>query len=208
VRDQFLAGAAVVLDAVSSEAVVAAWESPSILPEQSVGSLVGHLARGSVWVVDEYLDRPSPASGRIDFESAAEYFATLMSMVTEDDHAAIRARGAEVADRGHAAIVEQLRATLDRLRARLPAEPPDRRIAVYGNSVMRLDDYLWTRIVEQVVHLDDLARSLVVEPWPNPPDAEALVIACGAEIGRRRLGGQAMIRALYRDGAATVLPVL
>jgi hypothetical protein len=71
----------------------------------------------------------------------------------------------------------------------------------------RLDDYLLTRLVEQVVHLDDLARSLGVEPWPNAPEAQALVISCGAEIGRRRFGDAAMIRALYRADVG-VLPVL
>ena len=41
---------------------------------------------------------------------------------------------------------------------------------------MRLDDYLVTRLVEQVVHLDDLARSLGVESWPVPDDHVKLVL--------------------------------
>ena len=63
------------------------------------------------------------------------------------------------------------------------------------------------RIVEQVVHLDDLARSIGAEPWSNPLGADALVIACGAEIGRLRSGSAAMVRALFRDDQS-VLPVL
>ena len=72
---------------------------------------------------------------------------------------------------------------------------------------MRLDDYLLTRLVEQVVHPDDLAKSLDVEPWLNAPGAEALVVSCGAEIGRQRFGGAAMIRTLY-CGDVGALPVL
>lgn len=72
---------------------------------------------------------------------------------------------------------------------------------------MRLDDYLETRLVEQVVHLDDLARSLAVDPWPVVPAAESLVLRCGTEIGRLRSGGPAMIRALFRDRPEP-LPVL
>lgn len=207
-RQQFLAGADVVLTAVSDQRVADAWDTPSILAQQSVGSLAGHLARGSVWVVGEYLARSAPAAGSIDVDTAADYYATVGAGLTDADHEAIRARGAEVAATGRDAIVTRLSEAVAHLGETLPAEPEDRLVTVYGDLVMRLDDYLWTRIVEQVVHLDDLARSLHVDPWPNPPDAEALVIACGAEIGRLRHGGTEMLRALFRERAPGVLPVL
>jgi hypothetical protein len=159
-------------------------------------------------VVDAYLDRPVPDSRAVDFETAAQYYAVASDALTESDHAAIRQRGAQVAGAGRSAVVDDLRDVLEKLRDRLPAEPADRLITVYGDAVMRLDDYLFTRIVEQVVHLDDLASSLGIDPWTNPPDAEALVIGCGAEIGRLRRGGQPMIRSLYREVIPGTLPVL
>lgn len=205
-REQFLQGADVVLAAVSDERVAAAWDDACILAGQTIGSLAGHLARGGVWVVGDYLDA-EPPTGSVDYETAAAYFAAVGAGLTEDDHAAIRERGATVASRGHAAIVEDLTGRLESLRPRLAAEPADRQLAAFAGRSMRLNDYLWTRIVEQVVHLDDLARSLHIEPWANPTDADALVISCGAEIGRLRHGGPSMIRTLYRSGP-TVLPVL
>jgi hypothetical protein len=207
-REQFLAGAEVVLTAVADTRVGEAWDRPSVLDDQTIGSLAGHLARGSVWVVADYLARPAPDGASVDFETAAEYYAGVTTHLTDADHIAIRVRGAEVAAIGHAAVVDRLRAAHAELVAQLPTEPPDRLVAVYGDSVMRLDDYLYTRLVEQVVHLDDLARSLGIEPWVNPPDAEALVIACGAEIGRLTRGGSAMLRALFRDAPPRALPVL
>ena len=72
---------------------------------------------------------------------------------------------------------------------------------------MRLDDYLVTRLVEQVVHLDDLARSLGVESWPVPDDHVKLVLETATRTGLRRFGAAAMLRALYRDDT-TALPVL
>lgn len=206
-RDQFLAGARTVIDAVSDERVAAAWNEPSALEHQTVGGLVGHLCRGAIWVVDDYLDRPLP-DGPPDFETAADYYWGIGDGLSESDHAGIRARGAGVAAAGHAMVLQRAREALERLEARLADEPAERTLQVFAGRTMRLDDYLYTRIVEQVVHLDDLARSVGAEPWPNPPDADALVIACGAEIGRRRHGGAAMIRALFRGDDAGTLPVL
>ena len=206
-RDQFLAGAQVVAEAAADTRVVAAWDEPSILVGQTIGGLVGHLCRGTIWVVEDYLDLPEPVSDPV-FDTAADYYARISDRLTDADHAAIRDRGADVAEEGHSAVVARAGEALARLRTRLPGERSDRTLPVFGSAVMRLDDYLYTRVVEQVVHLDDLARSIGADPWPNPPDAEALVIACGAEIGRRRRGGPAMLRALFRDGESGTLPVL
>jgi hypothetical protein len=206
-RDRFLAGARTVIDAASDERVIAAWNEPSVLDEQTVGGLVGHLCRGAIWVVEDYLDR-SAGDAAPDVETAADYFTRAADGLTPADHAAIRARGADVAAVGPVEVLQHAGEALARLEARLPAEPTDRTVAVYAGLTMRLDDYLYTRIVEQVVHLDDLARSIGVDPWPNPPDADALVVACGAEIGRLRHGGPAMIRTLFRDGGTGTLPVL
>lgn len=207
-RQLFLDGAGVVCDALGHPSVPEAWNEPSVLEEQTVGSLCGHLARGGVWVVADYLDAdlPAPATA-IDFETAADYYSAVGPDLDEAAHRAIRARGAAVAADGPEAVVHRLTEAIAGLQSRLDAEPDDRTLAVYGGRVMRLDDYLWTRLVEQVVHLDDLARSIDVDPWPLPADAAQLVIAIGAETGRRRHGDAAMIRALYRDDPSA-LPVL
>lgn len=206
-REQFLLGADVVLQAVTDTRVVDAWHEPSILDGQTVGSVAAHLARGSVWVVLDYMAKDI-AKDTVDFESAAEYYAILLDSMTDADHEAVRKRGEDGSAAGPVGVGEELTTKLAQLREALGAAPAGRLVSVYGGKVMRLDDYLWTRIVEQVVHLDDLARSIGIEPWTNPPDAEALVISCGADIGRRRKGGAQMIRALFRDETDGVLPVL
>lgn len=205
-RDLFLANATVVLSAVGDPRVANAWDDASVLEGQTVGSLASHLARGSVWVVGDYLDAAPPV-GSVDFETAAEYFAAVVSGLTADGHASIRDRGAVIAKEGHRRLVGRLAERLFELAERLAVEPADRLVAIYEGKVMRLDDYLWTRLVEQVVHLDDLARSIGADPWINAPDAEALVISCGAEVGRLRFGGPAMIRTLFRDQTGA-LPVI
>ena len=207
VKEQFLQGASVVLSAVSDPRVAAAWDEASVLEGQTVGGLAGHLARGGVWVVGDYLDGELPSTA-VDFETATDYYAEVARTLTAADHVAIRARGATVAAAGPVAIAEQLATRLDALRTRLPAEPPERVLAVFAGNVMPLDEYLVTRIVEQVVHLDDLARSIDAEPWPDPPGAADVVIACGTAVGRRNSGDTAMVRALFRGDTTGVLPVL
>jgi hypothetical protein len=205
IRQQFLDGARVVVDAISLPAVAVAWDAPSVLAEQTVGGLAGHLARGAVWLVGEYLDQPEPAAAM--FDSADEYFAAFVALSDEAGNQAIRDRGAAVAAAGPDAVAAQATAALAALEVRLPSERPDRRTVVAGGATMRLDDYLVTRIVEQVVHLDDLARSIGCDGFPTPDANVRLVLAEGAWTGLRRAGAGPMIRALFRDDAS-VLPVL
>ena len=205
IRQQFLDGARVVVDAISLPAVAAAWDAPSVLAEQTVGGLAGHLARGAVWLVGEYLDQPEPTAAM--FESAEEYFAAFTGSVTEEANRAVRERGAAVAAAGSEAVAAQAAAGLAALEVRLPAERPDRRTVVAGGATMSLDDYLVTRVIEQVVHLDDLARSIGRDEFPTPEANVRLVLATGVWCGLRRSGAGPMIRALFRDDASA-LPVL
>lgn len=206
--DVFLAGAAAVRAAVGSEAAGAAWDEPSVLEEQTVGGLAGHLARTGGWIVPEYLDA-GPPDGPIDFDDAGDYYARLMEQMDDDGHRAIRERGAALAAPGQAALVGELDARLAGLPARLAALDDEATVAAYAGLTMRVRDYLVTRIVEQVVHLDDLARSLGVPGWPVPPTGVDLTLAVGVDVARRRRGDAAVLRALYRAGEADgVLPAL
>lgn len=209
-RELFLDNCDVVIAAVGDPRVGGSWQQPSVLEGQTIGSLASHLARGSVWVVDDYLDIDLPAENApLDYTSAGHYYATLLDSFSEDDHAAVRARGAVVAEMGHAGIVAALHSRIDAIRRKVRCEPTDRRLVVFGGKTMRLDDYLLTRLVEQVVHLDDLARSLDIEPYEISPGATDAVLGVGLEIGVRRHGSTAMVRALFRSFDTTeVLPVL
>src|SRR5207248_7684766 len=96
-------------------------------------------------------------------------------------------------------------ATMAHSRARLDTEPAGRRVRVYGDMVLTLDEYLVTRLIELVVHADDLAVSLDVPPPALPPAATGLAIATLVEVPRIRHGDTAVVRALTRrerDGAA------
>lgn len=203
----FLAGAGVIGEAVADERVGAAWESPSVLEEQTVGGLAAHLARGS-WIVSEYL-HGDPPGAPADFDSAARYFAVFAEGADPEMHRGIRQRGADLAAGGQAAVVRALQEHLAVLAVELQEVPADHLVAVMGGKVIRLGDYLVTRIVEQAVHLDDLARSVDADPWALPEAHLALALSVGVDVARLRKGTPALLRALYRRGFAdSVLPAL
>ncbi|HEU5151062.1 MAG TPA: maleylpyruvate isomerase N-terminal domain-containing protein [Iamia sp.] len=205
-RDDFLRGARAVLTALSDPAVAAAWDRPSVLADQTVGSLAGHLARGGVWVVEDYLalDRPPAAT----FPSVAAYFAQVADLGPAD-HQGIRDRGAALARLGPDAVVGRLAERLPAVAARLAGEPADRLLPVSGGA-MALDLYLGTRLVEQVVHLDDLARSVPDLVLDVPADLVATVAGLGTAIAVERHGPTAVLRHLFRPDAPApaVVPVL
>jgi uncharacterized protein (TIGR03083 family) len=202
----FLECAEVSLSALADRSVAAAWDSPSVLEGWPVGDLARHLARG-IWLVGEYL-AAEPPSKAPSFASPADYFAVLAERATEADYRASHQREATLTPATHDELVTMLSERLKALPGQLASGPPDRLVAVFAGLVIRLDHYLATRIVEQVVHLDDLARSVGHKPWPTP-SADRLVVVVGADVGLRRFGGTAMIRALYRDGfSEAAFPVL
>jgi hypothetical protein len=87
--------------------------------------------------------------------------------------------------------------------------PGDRKLTVTAGHVMTIDTYLVTRLVEQGVHLDDLARSVGREPGDLPLEAHRLVARIGVDIAFLRRAPHKVVRALYRRGQAdTVLPVI
>ena len=196
VRDTFLASSRIALEFVGSEQVAERWDFPSALPEFSLRGLAGHLFRAT-GSVETYLDRDEPSGSPVD---APEYFATAVEEpdIDSDLHRAVRQRGEEAAAGGHAALVEEWDAMVRRLETRLASEPAERLVSVYKGLVIRLDDYLVTRLLELVVHSDDLAASLDTDPPVLPEDAFDAAIGCLVEMARRRHGDAAVVRSLTR----------
>lgn len=197
----YLRGAMVIADVLGDEYVKEKWDSPSVLEEQRVSGLAAHLARSGVLVVGEYLEKGVP-EGPVDYESAAAYFAAVVAPADEELHRAVRARAAELASVGQTELQSMLRERLGGLAAALSDRPLATPIEVIGGKVMRLGDYLDTRIVEQCVHLDDLARSVGRAPWTLPEGHRETTFAVGIAVANEIHGSDAVVRALYRRGFA------
>lgn len=198
-RDLFLATAAAALDAWDDPAVDDAWEQDSALAELTVGALVAHAAR-ALSTVRRYLEAadPPPDATLVD---AAGY---LVAVIPDPDpsssvNVGVRERAASAAADGHERVIGDARELLSDLRDELPFVAADHVLGVKDGVAMHLDEYLATRLVELVVHHDDIDVSVAGAPRrPLPDEAGAVAVATLAEVARRRTSTTAMVRALAR----------
>ena len=191
----FLNAAAAAADLLSAPEVAKSWERPSALAEFRVSGLAGHLVRATT-TVETYLAAPPPDAAPI---GAGEYYARLASSdISQPANQAVRARGEETAAGGPAEVARQAHELCHRLSARLPGEDMSRPLAVGHGLVVTLSEYLRTRVVELVVHSEDLALSVGVTPVPPTPAAASVAIETLVEVARARHGDVPVLRALAR----------
>jgi uncharacterized protein (TIGR03083 family) len=197
VRRSYLSTVDIALELLRDPAVEPAWDEPSGLPGWMISGLCGHLAR-SITNVERYLDSDVEPHGEV--VGAGRYYALVVdnSDLDSELHRTIRQRGDETAARGYAALLDLTGRSADHLRERLVREPKDRVLAVFKGVVLSLDDYLATRIVELLVHIDDLAVGLGLAVPELPSDALEIAIESLIDTARERHGDLAIVRALTR----------
>lgn len=200
IRESYLATAGAAARLLAHPAVAKAWDEPSALVGYTVSGLAGHLA-GQVNVVAKVLDGPTPTPDAEPI-GALDYLLRARWLDAEQDgevHLSIRAGGVQYAEVGPQALADQTADVLDRLRRELPGQP-ERRVVQFpwGPPAMLLDDLLLNRMMELVVHLDDLAVSIGLPTPEVPVVATDAVIGLLAALSARRHGSVPLIRALTR----------
>lgn len=204
VRDGFLASAAALSRVVDADAVVAAWDAPSALEAMTVGALTAHAAR-AVGTVRTYLEDDGAADRtEVIPVSPAGYIVAVLGDAGPDDevNVGVRTRAASSAAEGPSAVAERLREDLAVVRNLLASTSPEHRVTVRDGIVLTLDDYLATRVVELVVHLDDLACSVKIDLEIDDESAR-VAVATLADVARLRHGWRAMVRHLARTERAS-----
>jgi uncharacterized protein (TIGR03083 family) len=204
VTEAYLSAAATVAGLLRSPALAASWSEPSALAEFRVSGLAGHLARG-VFTVEKYLAAPVPSGG--PSADAAAYFLAVSAPGPFDPAAEanrqIRERGELDAGAGPDDLADRYDAGLDRLAAVLPGLGESRPVPMVAGHVLALGECLLTRLVELLVHADDLAVSIGVPPPEFAAEPADLVVSVLARAARRRHGTAPVLRALARRERAT-----
>jgi hypothetical protein len=193
--DPFLDTAEVFVDMLDSDQLAESWDHPSVLDRMKVGHLAGHTAR-AVLTLNSYLDHPVDG----DPVDAVAYILT----VSEDDDISsplnrqIRERATRESEPGRDALAERTMRALTQLRLRLPELDPTTVIGVFGEMPIRIDEYVDTRLLELVVHMDDLAASLDHDPPDVSDEALQIVSALLTTVADVKHGPWAVIRAFTR----------
>ncbi|NRQ31517.1 hypothetical protein HII36_06630 [Nonomuraea sp. NN258] len=198
IRQSYLAAAESALSLLQNPVVSTAWGKPSALTEFSVGGLAVHLSHQLVRVrdalqVDGEIQPPIPL---LDHYVSSPW---VQAGLDHESNVSVRRNGEAAAADGHETMTQEARSVLDFLRAALPAEPEDRVVRLpWAGWSLRLDDFLLTRVMEIVVHSDDLASSVGIETPELPAPVIDPVVELLARLAVHRHGATAVIRTLSR----------
>jgi len=200
----FLTAAASSLDLLGLPEVVARWGTDSALPKMSVGALACHLGRQAARAAEllaEESDLPALVSAEEHYRRAA-----WVTSTSPDDPANDRSLDDEEALIGPAALLSRTATALATVRSLL-ADGSARDVVPVpwqGWSLPRAD-FLLTRLVEIVVHSDDLALSVGVPTPEFPEEAFGPVRDLLVRLAVRRHGQSAIVGTLAREERTRVI---
>ncbi len=181
--------------------VARSWTRPSALPQLSVGALACHLGRQVVRVA-ERLAVPSHAT---PLESAHEHYrrAAWVTSTSPEDPANDRTQEDDEAAHGPEVLGRRVSSALRTVRAILASgSAPDVVWLPWQGWALSRHDFLLTRLVEIVVHADDLALSVGVATPRFPPDVFGPVSELLLDLAASRRGQSAVISTLTRSERA------
>ena len=191
---------------IASSEVAARWEEPSALSGMTVGALAAHLVRAAGATL-AYLDRTGPTARSDDaLLTPVQYF---HAAIDSPIHERIKQVSATEAAAGPDELAAHCGRVASQLRSRLAAEPEQRLVGALDGRMLSLDDFCRTRLIEVLLHLDDLAASIGIPCPETNVESRTIVVDILVGIARMQHGDWEVLRALAREErrTATVFPV-
>ncbi len=200
----FPVAAAVALDIIQRGEVRDRWLMPSALPKMSIGALACHLGRQVVRAAELLpmaTDVPPLESVDAHYHRAAWVMST-----SPDDPSNDRSTDDADAALGAAALAGRSAGALETVRRLLAAGRARDVVPIpWQGWSLRRDDFLLTRMLEIVVHTDDLALSADVSTPEFPAEVFAPVRDLLVRLAVQRHGQSAVISALTRSERTQVI---
>jgi hypothetical protein len=187
---------------LSSAAVREAWDEASAIDGYTVGGVAAHAVQGVIWF-KQMLSDPEPRDLRE--VTVTEFYGTNRVDVgsQRDDPlaSALQAEAEAFALSGAPAVLEPCTTSRDSLAVLLETVDSSRAMPVLrvpGGQVP-LREYLRTRVLEVVVHGDDVLCSVQSTKLADPPP-EAVTVSLGVciEMAEARVGGLDVLRSMTR----------
>lgn len=196
-RSAVTAAADQVAGLVGSAEVAAAWERESVLPGMTVGGLARHLVSQPECAV-EFLSTPGPPDAQaLTLVGHYDRVDWLHAPVDAAENTSIRDDFNQLGSAGHAESVEVLARSREQLGSAIDAAGPSTYVP-WQDCALQTDDFLVVRLMEIVVHADDLACSVRVAAPAFGAKVLEPVLALLAALAARRRGQDAVLRALSR----------
>ncbi|WP_043346956.1 maleylpyruvate isomerase N-terminal domain-containing protein [Beutenbergia cavernae] len=196
-HDAVVRAAEQAVDLARHDAVVAAWGTESALPGMTVGGLARHLVSQPECAV-EFLGLPVPAGAeRVPLSVYAGLLDWLDAPVDAEENTSIRDDFNEMAGEGYEASIAVGDAACAALPEAIRAAGPATFVPWQG-CALATDDFLLVRLLEIVVHTDDLATSLGLPTPRFEPAVLEPVLGLLAVLAQRRHGQDAVVRTLAR----------
>jgi len=198
----FAAAARIAVDLVRRPEVATRWTEESACAGMSVGGLAYHLGTQTDLVVR--LLRVEPTD--LEPVPLAEHYARaawVRSGPDDEANVGIREGSDAQAAEGPEALAALLEQRLDELPGVLDDTGPDVPVLIpWQGWALTAHDFLVTRLMETVVHSDDLAASVGLETPEFPEDVVAPVLGLLTDQAVRRHGATALVRTLSRPQRA------
>jgi len=197
-----LASAHIVVDLALTEPVQEAWKRESSCTGMSVGGLAHHLTSqvdSLVRLLPDAPDQTEPISILEHYRRAAWANTGLACQANIE----IREVAEGKAEPGPAELATHTSEQLARLPSALAAvDDADPVLIPWQGWALTAHDFAVTRLMEMVVHADDLAASVAVDTPEFPADAVRLVLDLLTGVAVDRHGQAAVVRALSRPQRA------
>jgi hypothetical protein len=200
----FPIAAAVALEEIQRSEVRDQWLLPSALPKMSIGALACHLGRQVVRAAE--LLPVATDIAPLDCVDTHYHQAAWVMSTSPDDPPNDRSADEAEAAHGAAVLADRCSAALQTVR-RLLADGTARDVVAipWQGWSLRRDDFLLTRMLEIVVHTDDLAVSTGVRTPEFPAEVFAPVRDLLVRLAVKRHGQAAVISALARSERTQVI---
>lgn len=184
-------------DLVASPEVAAAWDRDSALPGLTVGGLTRHLVSQPECAI-EFLTTPVPCDAPVmTLVGHYDRVDWLYAPVDAPQNTSIRDDFNQMASAGQTESVQVLAWSREHLPTAIATAGATTYVP-WQDCALPTEDFLVVRLMEIVVHADDLACSIGVPTPRFAPDVLEPVLALLAALAVQRRGQETLLRALSR----------